>query len=70
MTDADKTAEKLAASIRRTKADAASKPAATPRKATPKRAATTSAKASADRSTKAKTPADGNYQFGRRVWPD
>jgi hypothetical protein len=70
MTDADKTAEKLAASIRKTKADAASKPAAAPRKAAPKRAAATSAKAPAARTTKAKTPAEGNYQFGRRVWPD
>jgi hypothetical protein len=75
MTDADKTAEKLTASIRKTKAGAASttsKPA-TPSKATPKRATSarskTAAKPAAARATK-KAPASGSFQVGRRVWPD
>ncbi len=69
MTEADKTAERLAASIRKTKADAAAKPAAAASKATPKRAPATRARKPAAKSTTAASPA-GSYQFGRRVWPD
>ncbi len=68
MTDADKTAEKLTASIRKTKAGAAGKPA-TPRKATPKRATSTRAKTAPQSSAKT-TGSSGVYQVGRRVWPD
>lgn len=69
MTEADKTAEKLAASIRKTKADAAAKPA-TASKATPKRApATRTRKPPAAESGETAAQAD-NYQYGRRIWPD
>lgn len=68
MTEADKTAEKLTASIRKTREDAAAKPAAAS-KATPKRATATPARKPAAKTEKPAASSDG-YQFGRRVWPD
>ena len=68
MTEADKTAEKLTASIRKTRADAAAKPAAAS-KATPRPAPATRTRKPAAKTTEPAS-STGGYQFGRRVWPD
>ncbi len=70
MTESDKTGEKLAASIRKTKAGAATRTTAT-KKTTPKRAAT----ARPARPTRSKPAHEAAasadpYRHGQRVWPD
>ncbi len=70
MTESDKTGEKLAASIRKTKAGTATR-TTTARKTTPKPAAT----ARPARSTQSKpaqqaTASADPYRHGQRVWPD
>lgn len=72
MTESDKTGEKLAASIRKTRAGSAGRTTATTtRKAAPKRAPD----ADAEKSTAAKPAQQGStssdpYRHGQRVWPD
>lgn len=82
MSTSDKTGDRLAASIRRTKAGAAKPPAgsapeagqAEQKAAAAKPAAKPAPKAPAPRRAKtAAAPAQSagdSYQFGRRVWPD
>ena len=75
MSSTDNTRDKLVASMRKTKADAA-EPAATTKKAAPATKKTTARKAPAKpqaaRKPAAKPAAvsDDPYQAGRRVWPD
>ncbi len=79
MTTSDKTGEKLTASIRKTKASAEGKVAATTtRKAAPNRAAKATPKAAPRTTTRASSPAKrtagsdtaDSYRHGSRVWPD
>jgi hypothetical protein len=72
MTESDKTGEKLAASIRKTRAGSTGRnTATTTRKAAPKRAPDTDAEKSTTTKPvqKDSTPSDP-YRHGQRVWPD
>lgn len=70
----DKTEDTLVASIRRTRASAA-KPAETPTpvKSAPRRTSATARKTAKPAQTGSeisKADTSGNYQSGKRVWPD
>jgi hypothetical protein len=69
MTESDKTGDKLAASIRKTKAGTATR--TTTRKAAPKRAATPRPAESTQRKPVQQAAASADpYRHGQRVWPD
>ena len=70
MTESDKTGEKLAASIRKTKAGTATR-TATAQKTTPKRAATARpARPAQGKPAQAAAASADPYRHGQRVWPD
>ncbi|MGB5493332.1 MAG: hypothetical protein WBM97_02480 [Sedimenticolaceae bacterium] len=70
MTESDKTGDKLAASIRKTKAGTATRTTTT-HKATPKRAATARPARSAHSEPARDAAASADpYRHGQRVWPD
>ena len=72
MSEADKTGEKLVASMRRTKAGAEPKSAAAQKPAATAKKKTSARRGSTPNARKPKQPATGGdpYQTGRRVWPD
>lgn len=72
MTESDKTGEKLAASIRKTRAGPAGRnTATTTRKAAPERAPEADAVASTTTRPAQKEPTSSDpYRHGQRVWPD
>ncbi len=69
MTESDKTGEKLAASIRKTKAGTATR--TTTRKTAPKRTATPRPAGSTQPKPAQQAAASADpYRHGQRVWPD
>mgnify|MGYP001819472674 CR=1 FL=1 len=70
MTESDKTGEKLAASIRKTKAGTATR-TTTARKTAPKRAASAGpARSSQNKPAQEPAASADSYRHGQRVWPD
>ncbi|MGD8955827.1 MAG: hypothetical protein PVJ03_00730 [Chromatiaceae bacterium] len=71
MTESDKTGEKLAASIRKTKAGTATPTTAAARKTAPKRAPSARPAGSTRRKPAQQAAASADpYHHGQRVWPD
>jgi hypothetical protein len=73
MTGKDKTGDQLVASIRKTKQAATESKKTSARRTAPvKKASATAPKktAAAPKTARRAKPAAGNYQQGKRVWPD